>query len=113
MKLPPPPKGLRASGRALWASLLADYDLSGHERVQLLQAARVADLLDDLAAVVAVEGVTVVDPVTAASRPSPLVIEMRQQRLTLARLIAALRVPDEQEARPQRRSIRGAYGARR
>jgi hypothetical protein len=52
----------------------------------------------------------------AGTRTHPAVIEARQQRLTLARLLAALRLPagDEQDVqpnrRPQRRSgARGVY----
>ncbi|MFC5208610.1 hypothetical protein ACFPM0_18860 [Pseudonocardia sulfidoxydans] len=44
-------------------------------------------------------------------RVHPAVIEARQQRLTLARLVASLRVPDDGDVRPQRRgAARGFYG---
>ena len=37
-------------------------------------------------------------------------VEARQQSIVLARLIAALRIPDAEDNRPQRRGVRGAYG---
>lgn len=104
------PAGLGASGSALWRATVADFDLAEHELQQLLQACRLADLLDQLAAVVAAEGPTVTDPATGASKPHPVVVELRQQRLVLARLLAALRVPDADDHRPQRRTgARGVY----
>lgn len=71
-----------------------------HELGLLLEACRTSDDLDRLAAVVAVEGV-VVD-----GRPHPALVEARQLRIVLSRLIASLRVPDDpdgQSGRPQRR----------
>jgi hypothetical protein len=47
--------------------------------------------------------------------PHPTLTESRQQSLTLARLLASLRLPSgEEEGRPQRRgAVRGTYGPRR
>ena len=110
---PAAPPGLRTSGKALWSSVVDEFDLVQHERTQLVQAARLADLLDDLADVVAREGVTITDPKSGASVPHPCVVELRQQRITLARLLAALRVPDAEDVRPQRRAgARGTYRPR-
>ncbi|MDQ3274292.1 MAG: hypothetical protein M3Q39_04480 [Actinomycetota bacterium] len=39
----------------------------------------------------------------------PALVESRQQRLALARLLIALRLPDREEQRPQRRGLRGGY----
>ncbi len=104
------PAGLKASGAALWRSVVEDFDLSEHERAQLLQAARLTDTLDQLQAVLTTEGPTVPDPATGASKPSPVLVELRQQRITLARLLGALRVPDADDRRPQRRTgARGVY----
>jgi hypothetical protein len=52
-----PPKGTKSAGRRLWRSVTDEYDLSGAELEILGQAVRVADVLDDLAAIVAAEGV--------------------------------------------------------
>ncbi len=112
-KAPPVPKGSGPSGRKLWRSVMGEYELDGHDELVLLQAVRCADLLDDLAD--AADG----EPLTVANRfgelvTNPLLTEQRQQAIVLARLLAALRLPsDEEDARrPQRRSARGAYGVR-
>lgn len=107
-----PPRGLQAAGKALWGELLDAFELGQHEQRLLIEACRTADSLDALAEVVATEGVMGAD-----GRPHPALVEQRQQRLVLARLVASLRVPsdeDEPSGRPQRRGgARGAYGARR
>jgi hypothetical protein len=111
---PETPEGLRAAGRALWRSITGDYELEEHEERLLLEACRTADLCDDLAGVVDAEGVLV------DGRTHPSVVELRQQRILLARLIVALRVPLGAESdaksspapRLQRRGVRGMYGIR-
>jgi len=50
-------------------------------------------------------------------RAHPALVELRQQRILLARLVVALRVPmgeqdDESPQRPQYRGTRGVYGIR-
>lgn len=108
------PKGLKASGRALWRAVLADFELNESERRMLIEAARTADQLDELSQVIADEGVLGSD-----GRPHPAMVEARLQRLSLARLLASLRIPDEDDdedglVRPQRRGrARGSYRGRR
>ncbi|MET8142668.1 hypothetical protein ABZU32_20370 [Sphaerisporangium sp. NPDC005288] len=97
-------------GARLWASLVArDESLKGEDapaREVALTACRTADRverLEELAEVTepVVEGRTgpVIHPVFA---------EVRQQAALLARLVAALRLPDEESGkRPQRRQLRG------
>jgi hypothetical protein len=93
--------------------------LEEHELALLRQAVRVADVCDDLQAVVDAEG-----PLTAnrlgERKAHPALTEIRQQRLVLARLLVALRVPlgeQEDEERPgrrsQRRGVRGFYAVGR
>lgn len=115
-KAPPrPPRGLNAPGRRLWRSILTDYDLEEHETALLVLACRTVDRLDDIAEALVGEPLTVSnfrgDPVA-----HPLLNEQRQQSLTLARLLASLRIPfgdNEAEGRPQRRGgARGSYGIR-
>lgn len=110
VRIPAPAKGIGPSGRELWRDVLSKYELEEHELALLREACRTADDLDALAAVSAREGVTV------DGRIHPAVVEARQLRVTLARLVAALRLPagdeDDQAAgrRPQRRvGARGVY----
>jgi hypothetical protein len=114
-KTPRPPKGLGTAGRRLWRSVVEEFELDEHERVLLVQACRTVDRLDDIAAGLVGQPLTVEnfrgDPVA-----HPLLNEQRQQSLTLGRLLASLRMPtgdEEAEGRPQRRGgARGAYGIR-
>jgi hypothetical protein len=107
------PKGLHAAGTRLWLSVVDQFDLDEHERALLLSACRTADLLDRLAAEADAD-------LTVTNRfgevvSAPSVVEHRQQSLTLARLLASLRLPSGEmdEGRPQRRgAARGSYGLR-
>ena len=121
MSIPRAPQGAGAAGKRLWRSVTSEFDLAEHEQVLLRQAVRVADLCDQLQAVVEAEGPMLREP-GAGPRTHPAVVELRQQRIVLARLIVALRVPlgDQEQAevgtsaiaapgRPQRRGTRGFY----
>jgi hypothetical protein len=110
-------RGLRASGRRLWSSVLDDYELEEHERAMLLEACRSLDLLDELDKAVRRDGAVVSSP--QGERAHPAAVEARQQKIALARLLAALRLPagsedDQAEGRrPQRRvGARGVNGIR-
>ncbi|MUL39707.1 hypothetical protein FZ103_00680 [Streptomonospora sp. PA3] len=114
-RVPSPPNGAGASGRKLWCSIVEDYDLDAHEELLLVQAVRCVDRLDEMAAALAEA------PLTATNRhgdevPHPLLVESRQQSITLTRLLASMRLPsgeDDGARRPQRRgAARGAYGFR-
>jgi hypothetical protein len=117
VSIPRAPAGAGAAGKRLWRAVLADFELAEHEQVLLRQAVRVADLCDELQAVVSAEGPLV--RVDGATRTHPAVVELRQQRIVLARLIVALRVPlgDQEQDGPagveagrlQRRGTRGFY----
>lgn len=85
---PPEPPGLCEAGRRLWQSVTTDYELEEHERLLLEQAARAADIVAALDAAVPAGGTLIAD-----GRVRPEVVEARQQRIVLARLLAALRVP--------------------
>lgn len=113
MSKPKVPSGCGAAGAKLWKAVLDEYVLEEHELLLLREAVRTVDTLDALAARVAADG-----PLLGSSqgdRAHPALVEARQQRITLARLLAALRLPaGEEEAgdrRPQRRmGVRGVYG---
>jgi hypothetical protein len=76
------------------------------EGLLLGQACRVVDRLDWLAAKVEEDGMLV------DGRPHPALVESRAQAIVLARILAALRLPDDAGDQPQRRSIRGVYQPR-
>ncbi|QDO20057.1 terminase [Streptomyces sp. S1A1-8] len=96
------------SGRGIWDSVTADYDLSHFELRQLLEIARCADTLDALDADVRENGVM------RDNKPNPATVEARQTRIVFARLCAALALPDldeDEDAPPryQRLGTRGPY----
>jgi hypothetical protein len=105
---PKPPAGLKSAGRAMWAGILTHLALDRHEELLLLEACRVADRLEALDAEIAKRGA-----VLRNGRPSPALVEARQQQITLARLVVSLRLPEDMTdpvRRPQRRgAVRAAY----
>ena len=114
------PAGLGAAARRLWSSVVDVFELEEHELALLVQAVRTLDLLERLDAEVRRDG-PLIDS-SQGLRAHPAATEARQQRLALARLLAALRLPQGEEGdqqagarprRPQRRSgVRGTYGIR-
>ena len=107
---PPAPKGSGPAGHKLWRSVVKQFELEEHEAVQLREACHQADLLADLQVVVDSEGAVLDDE--RGKRVHPAAVELRQGRITLARLLRALRLSsgEESEGRPQRRSgARGVY----
>lgn len=98
--------GLGNAGRALYDDVTSRYSLDVPEMYTLLQAARLTDALDRLAALVANREV-----VESLGNVQPAIIEMRQSSQAVAKLIATLRLPDEDGQQAQRRGgARGNYG---
>jgi hypothetical protein len=97
-------------GSRLWDSLLAQDSALENEsnpmREVALSACRTADRVDDLE-----QQSAATDPVVdgrAGPMIHPLFAEVRQQSALLARLVAALRLPDDASGkRPQHRQLRG------
>jgi len=105
-----PPKGLGASGRALWRAVLRGYELSEAEAQQLRQACATFDLIDQLEARLSAEDL--MGQTSQGPRVHPIVAELRQQRITAARLLAALNVPTDDPDTGQSRGVRGVYRSR-
>lgn len=110
MSTPRTPPGLAPAGRRLWRDVTDRFDLAQHELRVLLEACRTADDLDKLHEITQHEGLVVDGP--QGKKAHPAAVEARQMRLTLGRLLAILRVPDDPDTdqRGQRRAgFRGAY----
>ncbi|MEJ7703499.1 MAG: hypothetical protein WKF47_07485 [Geodermatophilaceae bacterium] len=106
MTVPAAPRGSQAAGRRLWRAVVVDYELAEHELALLREAVRVADVCSELQETVDSEGLFL------EQRVHPAVVELRAQRILLARLIVALRVPlgaedDQPGERTQRRGLSG------
>jgi hypothetical protein len=119
MNIPKPPAGARPAGAQLWRSVMGEYELAEHELALLRQAVAVVDMCTELQATVDTDGALLRGP--DGIRTHPALVELRQQRILLARLVVALRVPiGDQEQEPaktgaprlQRRGLRGAYRPR-
>jgi hypothetical protein len=97
----PAPAQVGEAGRRLWDSLVTPYDLEEHQLALLTRAVRAVDVLVET---------------PQGTRPHPALTQARATDLTLAKMLAALRLPQGSEgdrqagARPQRRGApRGVY----
>src|SRR5436853_2582747 len=88
-RTPKAPQGLRGAGKALWVSITADVSpvmqLDARDLDTLRAACSSADTIAALEAAVKRDG-----EVLGAGKVNPCVIELRQQRVALMRLLAAV-----------------------
>ena len=105
----PPPPGLGDAGTALWAEIAGKYDLR-HDEARVLEAAcRTADDLDRLQAALASQPVMVPGS-TGQERANPLFTEIRGHRTLLAKLVAQLGLPDDDDALVTAKQARSDMG---
>jgi hypothetical protein len=101
------------AGEALWREMLADvptdWEFDRRDLELLAQAARLADTIVALEAAVARDGVTVVGA-AGQRRLNGAVVELRQARLAIGRLLGQIDVPAE-EGRPVTEASRRARHA--
>jgi hypothetical protein len=108
---PRTPPGLDARGRKLWQSIVAKdpkvADPADARRDVALEACRIADQLEILNDQLSSQGL-LLDDEKLGLKVHPALAESNKMRPLLARLIVALRLPDETTgAVPQRRGLRG------
>lgn len=115
---PSAPTDLGKAGKALWKAVVGDlspgWELDQRERHLLDQACHTADQISDLEAVVASEGVTTTGS-RGQSTVHPALVEIRQARLVLLRLLSVLELADprgDQTATPASAQARKAANAR-
>ena len=110
------PAGLRPGGRSLWKAIADDHELDAPQLVQLEEACRAKDRLDQLDRVLRgdLDTWAVLVPVDMECTELRLQIagalsKANETANLMKQLLAALRLPDEQTGkRPQRRGPRGA-----
>jgi phage terminase small subunit len=107
---PRAPEGLDKAGRALWRSVLADYELSPAELATLAQACKVVDLLVKIDAALAVADV-VSEGAMGQPKSHPLLASAADQRRLLSELLRDLCLPMPFEDEGHRRSPRAAEAA--
>lgn len=112
-KIPKTPKGVGTVGRRLWSEVLGELELTQAELAILTAACRTVTTLERIAEELESGGLTCENS-RGDVVASPLIIEQRQQGAALTRLIASLRLPqDDTDVRPQRRGgARASYGLR-
>jgi hypothetical protein len=111
---PRPPMGLRERGLELWGRLVAEYDFSeAPEKLLLLEeAARTADLVARLQAVVDEAQELRVRGSQGQPVAMPEVTELRQYRTQLAALLRGLALPSgDEDSEGLSRSEIGRLGA--
>ncbi|MGV0790492.1 P27 family phage terminase small subunit [Mycolicibacterium sp. XJ1819] len=104
------PGGLGSGGRKLWREIVDQFGFDPAEVQVLVELCRQIDLVDALAAAVKADGVMIPSS-SGGTKLNPAVAELRQGRLAVARLAAALRLPSEDTGRPDQRraGVRGVY----
>lgn len=105
------PRGLKAAGTRLYETSTTEYEWAEHELALLEEACRVRDRIVELDAAVKDDGLMITS--SQGARLHPAVGEARQQRLTLARLLASLQIPGMDDDLPAARGVRGVYGRAR
>lgn len=90
---PEPPAGLGDRGRAYWRTVLGDFDLDSPDLAVLEQACRLLDRISALDAVVDDEGV--MSRSAQGPRVHPALVESRQARLALVKVVKSLGLPAE------------------
>lgn len=106
---PKPPTGLGTSGRRLWRAVSDAHELSEHELIVLREACRTVDSLDALQRHLDADGL--MSSSSQGDRVHPALVELRQQRIALARLFASMQIPLDDDAgrTPRRAGSRGVY----
>jgi hypothetical protein len=118
-----PPTGLGPGGRALWRAIAKEHTLDGVQRVQLTEACRAKDRLDEMDRIIHGKGVlelmrfrtdALYDDgddrnITVTVKFDAIIERANTTANTMKQLLAALRLPDAQTgSRPQQRGPRGA-----
>ncbi len=98
---PAPPKGLSTRSRKLWREIVEDFVLAAAELELLRQALAALDLADDAAAIVAREGITVVDRYGSPKQHPACDVAARNQAI-FGRFVAQLGVKESVSTRTRR-----------
>jgi len=86
-------RGFGSAGLKVWAAVCDEFELSEHESALLRETCRCIDTLSDLQKVLDRDGLMVRVDFEGPLRLNPCLAEQRQQRLVLAKLVAALDLP--------------------
>lgn len=106
------PSGLSPRAVTLWSSCVSDFDLSDFEQELLAEVVHTMTEIDALREALAADGVTVAGS-RGQARVHPAVNEIRQHRMSLARLLKAIDLPSLDDEEPESWTTRNAREAAR
>jgi phage terminase small subunit len=86
-----PPAGLKDAGKALWKDTVAEVEFDPHHLRALGEACKTLDEVHSLKSRLEADGSIVDSP--QGQKVHPALPELRQARMTLARLLASLKIP--------------------
>jgi hypothetical protein len=89
----PAPRGLGGAGRRLWRDVVGQYGLRVDELILLESACKTLDYIEKLDAAMADQPLLSKGSM-GQDRENPLLSEVRQQRLALARLLRQIDLPE-------------------
>lgn len=119
----PAPSALRSGGRALWDGIAGSFELMPEQLVQLEEACRAKDRLDEFDRIISGQGVLELmrfrtqgdywdddgdRHVTIAVKFDAVISQSNATANQMKQMLAALRLPDEEGRRPQYRGARGS-----
>lgn len=105
MTVPKPPAELGRRGRALWDSIIPQYELRPDEMCTLEDACREADLIERLHAEIAASSDLTTKGSMGQEVASPFVSEIRQHRTVLTNLLKSLKIPDGASGAARKRAL--------
>jgi len=97
-------------GASLWRELHACLEFDVREVALIVEACRTVDIIDELAGAVKADGLMSAGS-TGQPVVNPAVAELRQQQAAFARLIGALKFPEDDAAADRFRTVRAKAGA--
>lgn len=107
---PRQPARLGAAGKKLWTSLVDTFDFDAREVAVLERACRQCDDVALLEGLLERDGLSTVGS-TGQPKLTPIVSELRQGRLAVARLLGDLALPDGSQMPATARTVRARKAA--
>ncbi|MGP6172003.1 hypothetical protein ACTU6V_12450 [Microbacterium sp. A204] len=104
------PTGLGKRGKAFWAALTEKIEYAVQESEVLVEACRTLDRIDELTEAVQSDGVMISGSMGQRIL-HPAIGELRQQQASFVRLVGALHLPEDEQAKDKFHTARAKAGA--
>jgi hypothetical protein len=96
------PANLSGNGQALWITVHEKFELEPHEITMLAEACRAQSRIDELEAIADEDGL-IVEGSHGGIHAHPALVEARQQRAVLSRMLTHLHLDDDNRTAGSRR----------